>query len=232
MILPLTFCLALATGLAGDTLRVSDPSSRPLVLTTGTETVDTYLNDGGDRRLIGVFVQTVSETSTGYLVIQRNDLPSGESLSLDTIALARGSLATLWHGDVTRAGRRHVAFEDGRMRGVTVDSAGESHMVDEPVPPNHFDYSVFGLIANQLPLAEGYQVVVATYDIVRGPQYLPMSVAGTETLDWAGGRVGAWRLDTELAPGWTVSRWVEPTSRRELRWVVKAGSREMVGEVR
>jgi hypothetical protein len=232
VILPLTLSLTLFVGIPVDTLHVSDPLLGSPSLRLGTDTVDTYVINAGDRRFIGVFVQTIRETSDGYLVIQRNERPSGELLSLDTIALERGSLATQWHGDVTRAGWRHVAFANGRMRGILVDSAGASHVIDEAVPDAHFDYSVYGLITNQLPLAGLDHVVLATYDIARGPQYVPLAILGPESLDWKGESVQAWRLDTELAPGWMVSRWVEAKGRRELRWLVKSGSREMIGEVR
>lgn len=228
MFASLTLCLALLATPAADTVRVGD---RPLALSAGVDTVDNYVLRDGTERHVVTYVQTVDVVPEGYLVVQENLGVSGAMLSLDSILLAEGSLATMWHGDVTPSGRRHVVFADGRMRGIVVDSLGRESAVDTEVPPGLFDYSVAMLVADHLPLAVGYEVTLATYDITRGPVPVSVAVLGVDTL-----RVGtevheAWRMDVTFQ-GPAVTRRVDRASLHELEWELPLADRRMIGRRR
>jgi len=228
MFASLTLCLALLATPAADTVRVGD---RPLALSAGVDTVDNYVLRDGTERHVVTYVQTVDVVPEGYLVVQENLGVSGAMLSLDSILLAEGSLATMWHGDVTPSGRRHVVFADGRMRGIVVDSLGRESAVDTEVPPGLFDYSVAMLVADHLPLAVGYEVTLATYDITRGPVPVSVAVLGVDTL-----RVGtevheAWRMDVTFQ-GPAVTRRVDRASLHELEWELPLADRRMMGRRR
>ncbi len=228
MFASLTLCLALLATPAADTVRVGD---RPLALSAGVDTVDNYVLRDGTERHVVTYVQTVDVVPEGYLVVQENLGVSGAMLSLDSILLAEGSLATMWHGDVTPSGRRHVVFANGRMRGIVVDSLGRESTVDTEVPPGLFDYSVAMLVADHLPLAVGYEVTLATYDITRGPVPVSVAVLGVDTL-----RVGtevheAWRMDVTFQ-GPAVTRRVDRASLHELEWELPLADRRMIGRRR
>lgn len=230
MIAPLVLSALLLGPVAGDTIRVGEPTLTG-ILQPGVDTIDAYVVRDGQRQLVVTYVETIVETASGYLVIQENRSGSGTVMTLDTLAVTRGSLATEWHGDVTPAGRRHVTFAGGRMTGVEVDSAGVETGIDERVPAGCFDYSLLSLITNRLPLAEGYGATLATYDIARGPVDVSFTVVGSETTAVGGASFDTWRIDVDLGPR-IVTRWVERGTGRELRWSVRLPGRELIGEPR
>ena len=53
-------------------------------------------------------------------------------LTLDSVVVARGTLAPLSHTDTTPTGRTLVRFAGGRMRG-TADSSGRTTAIDRAV---------------------------------------------------------------------------------------------------
>ncbi|MEJ2207297.1 MAG: hypothetical protein P8170_24745 [Gemmatimonadota bacterium] len=228
MILPLALALATLVPTPADTVTAGTLS---LALTAGADTVDNYVVAGGERRLAITYIQTVSEADDGYLIVQENIRTGGQVVSLDSILVARRSLATVWHGDVTPVGSRHVAFDGRRVRGTVVDSLGEATPVDEAIPSGLFDYSIAMMVANLLPLEEGYEATLATYDIHRGPQFVHVNVSGTEEVTVGGARFDAWRMDVDFG-GPPVTRWVDRATRRELRVEVELGERRMVSEAR
>lgn len=213
-----------------DTIRVGDPTVHA-ALAGGVDSVDNYIVQDGERRLVVTFVQTITETPEGYLIVQENRGANGTLRSLDSIAVARGTLATTWHGDVTPQGSRHVEFREGRMTGVTVDTLGHETPVDEPVPAGFFDYSIMTLVADRLPLSVGYEATVATYDVTRSAVYTPIEVVGVESIRVNGTEFDTWRMEVHLGEQ-TVTRWVDRATGKELRWSVTLGSREMIGERR
>jgi len=215
---------------AGDTIRVGEPTVAG-TLQPGVDTIDAYVIRDGQRQLVVTSVETIVETASGYLVIQENRNGSGVIMTLDTVAVTHGSLATEWHGDVTPAGRRHVTFTGGRMTGVGVDSVGVETSIDERIGTDRFDYSLLSLITNRLPLATGYRATLATHDIARGPVDVPFTVRGAETIAVSGASFDTWRIDVDLGPR-IVTRWVERGTGRDLRWSVTLPGRELIGEPR
>jgi hypothetical protein len=222
--------VAVLASAPADTVRVGDVSV-PAQLGAAADTVDNYVVQAGERRLTGSTIETRSAIPEGWLIVQENRSVDGTLLSLDSIVVDGDTWATISHGDVTRAGRRHVTFSDGWMRGVDVDSLGNERPVAERVPSGLFDYSLFTLVADQLPLAVGFKTTVATYDITRGPVYVPLEVMAAEDVTVDGTKLEAWKTRVDLGPS-SVTRWIDRKTRREIRWSVDIGGREMVGERR
>jgi hypothetical protein len=230
MLTSILLSLLISAPTPSDTIRVGDVTLRRPII--GTDTIDTYMMSDGDRRPVAVFVQTTTEADGGYLVVQENRGPSGALLTLDSIFLSDGSLATSWHGDVTPEGSRHVRFSgNGRVRGVAVDTLGQESRIDEEIPAGLFDYSLLTLVADRLPLSAGYSATLATYDITRGPIFITLGVLAEETISLGQESFDVWRMEIALGEQ-TVTRWVERSTGRELRWSVTFGAREMIGERR
>jgi len=228
MVATLALSLVMLAPAPADTLHVGD---RSFSIPVGADTIDNYVVRGGEEQLVVTYVQTITEVPEGYLVVQENISRSGASLSLDSLLLAEGSLATAWHGDVTPNGRRHVAFTDGRVRGISVDSLGTETPVDAAIPPGLFDYSVATLVADHLPLESGYEATLATYDITRGPAHVSLAVVAVDTISVEGGTREAWRMEVAF-DGRTVTRWIDRMTRRELEWVLQFEDRRMIGRRR
>jgi len=224
------FLSMMITSTPADTIRVGDPSLKAN-LSAGADTVDNYVVQDGKRRLAVIFVQTFTETPEGHLIVQENRSASGAILSLDSLVVADGTMETLWHGDVTPMGRRHVVFSGGRVRGVAVDSVGRETTIDEERPEGLFDYSVLTLVADRLPLGPGYEATIATYDITRGPVDVSIRVLAAESVTIGGIELGAWRMQVDFGRQ-SVTRWVERGTGRELRWSLSMEGRDMIGERR
>jgi len=213
-----------------DTIRVGDPSLLT-TLSPGVETVDNFVMRDGKKYPAVTFVQTITEVPEGYRIVQENKSPDGTILTLDTIVVAKGTLATVWHGDVTPMGKRHVTFWKGRMKGVAVDTLNQKTQIDEAIPARLFDYSIMTLVADRLPLGKGYKATIATFDITRGEVYVPIEVVDAETIQVDGTEYDTWRMEVDVS-GRKVSRWVDRGSRKEIRWSVTFNGREMIGERR
>lgn len=230
MVGPILLSIVIAVASPADTIRVGHPSLQ-LTLPPGADTVDSYVSQEGEVRRAVTSVQTILEVPEGYLIVQENLGANGSLLTLDSILVAPGTLATLWHGDVTPAGRRHVAFGDGRVTGVAVDSLGRETSIEAELSAGSFDYSIFSLVADRLPLSVGFTATIATYDITRGPIFVSIEVLDAEDVVLGGTTYETWKMSVDLGPQ-SVTRWVDRTSRRELKWSVKMDAREMTGERR
>lgn len=223
-----TLVLSLVMLGPADTLHVGD---RSLTIPTGVDTIDNYVVRDGEEQLVVTYVQTITRVPEGYLVVQENVSRSGVTMSLDSLLLAEGSLATVWHGDVTPNGRRHVSFADGRVRGISVDSLGTETAVDTTIPPGLFDYSIATLVADHLPLEAGYEATLATYDITRGPAHVSLEVVAVDTMSVHGETREAWRMEVAF-DGRNVTRWIDRRTRRELEWALQFEGRRMIGRRR
>ncbi len=213
-----------------DTIRVgSVPHMLPLAV--GVDTVDNYVVAGGERQHMVTFVQTITAVDEGYLIVQENQRGDGSLFSLDSIVVSAGDLAPVWHGDVTPAGSRHVAFSNGRVSGIHVDTLSVETGIDEPVLPGLFDYSLMTLVLDHLPLVAGYEGTLATYDVTRGPVWVSFRVVGSEPVRLGDSTFEAWKMEVDVGPQ-TVTRWVERDTGRELRWEIEVDGRRMVGERR
>ncbi|MDF1504823.1 hypothetical protein [Roseisolibacter sp. H3M3-2] len=210
-----------------DTVRAGDPRLATLGLAPKADTVDNwFVNAAGERRLGVVYVETVTATPGGFLVVEHNRRPDGRTLTLDSIEVDARTLATRWHADVTPRGGRHVTFAGGRVTGTATDSAGRATPVDAAAPAA-IDYSVQGLVIPRLPLREGYRAVVETYDVTRGPQAVAVRVVGADT---AAGRP-AWQVELDYG-GFRATQWIDRERRRTLRTRVTRPGMELVAEPR
>jgi hypothetical protein len=214
-----------------DTVRAGAASLQALVLPVGVDSSDTYMLRNGERRLLVTYVEEVTRTPDGYLIVGRNVRPNGATVSLDSVAVAPGTLAPVWHADSTRGGRTRVRFAGGRMRGSVVDSAGARTEIDSVVPAGVYDYSMASRVVNLLPLRAGYTVVLPTYDIHRGPQFTRVSVLGEEDVEVRGRRVPTWKVEMDYGR-FKATRWIHRDTRRDVRTAVENGGMQMEVEYR
>ena len=209
-----------------DTVR-ADGAVR-LQLAVGVDSSHTYAVRGEERRRIMTYVETISEVPEGYLVVGENVRPDGQSFSVDSVIVARGSLAPLWHSDHSPAGHMDVRYDGGRLTG-TSDSAGTAAPVDVAVQPGAFDYSMARMVVNQLPLRAGYAGVIVAHDIRRGAVPLPFQVLGEEAVTVAGRTAQAWKVEVDLGRARAI-RWIDQSTREDLRMVVTFPGGQMVAE--
>jgi hypothetical protein len=209
-----------------DSIR-ADTAGR-LVLAVGVDSSHTYAVRGDERQKIMIYVETVSEVPEGYLIVGENVRPDGQSFSIDSLIVARGSLAPLWHADHSPAGHMEVRYEGARLKGAS-DSAGTTRAVDSPVRAGAFDYSMARMVINQLPLAAGYAGVIVTHDIRRGAVPLPFRVIGEEEIVVGGKAAKSWKVEVDLGRAQAV-RWIDQATRKDLRTTVTFPGGQMVAE--
>ncbi len=220
-----TALVALLPSLASaqsDTLRAvaSSWAAQPAI---GVDTALVYFNRGGARQLGITYIESVAKTAAGYLVVQQNIRPNGQVVTLDSIELAAGTLAPIWHSDVTPAGRMRVEFANGRMRGTSTNPAGTATPVDTAVPAGAMDFSTASSFAGLLPLRAGYSAVLLTNDVHRGAVPVEIRVTGEETLDVRGKSMKAWVVEN-VTGGRVVRRWIDQAARREIKVLVDMGN--------
>lgn len=227
------FCLIAVAALLGspvqaqvDSIRADSAARRELAV--GVDSSHTYAVRGDERRKIMIYVETVSEVPEGYLIVGENVRPDGQSFSIDSLIVARGSLAPLWHADHSPVGHMAVRYEGERLKGAS-DSAGMSRTVDSPVPAGAFDYSMARMVINQLPLEVGYSGVIVTHDIRRGALPLPFRVVGEEEIVVGGKSAKGWKVEVDLGRAKAV-RWIDQTTRKDLRTTVTFPGGQMVAE--
>jgi hypothetical protein len=214
-----------------DTLRAGAAPRRALRLASGVDSSDTYVLRAGQRRLVMTYVEETASTPDGYLIVGRNVRPDGTVASLDSVVVARGTLAPVRHSDVTPAGRTDVRFTAGRMRGALVDSTGTRRAIDAPVPAGVYDYSMASRVVNLLPLRVGYRAVLPSYDIHRGAQFTRVGVLAAEDVEVRGRRVPAWKVEMDYGR-FKATRWIDRGTRRDLRTTVNTGATELAVEHR
>jgi len=230
MTAPILLSLLMTALTPADTIRVGEaPMAIPL--TAGVDTVDNYVLVDGERRLVAISIQAVTTVEGGYRIVQENLRPSGQVMTLDSIVVTEENLATVWHGDVTPLGRRHLRFSAGRASGIAIDTLGVETPIDERADGDRFDYSIMSIVIDRLPLEAGYEATLQTFDITRGPVDVTFRVVGAESIRLGQTTFDTWKTEVDLGPQ-TVVRWIERSTGRELRWSLEAGGREMFGERR
>lgn len=195
----------------------------------GTDTARVFFERNGTRRLGIVYVEAITRTPTGFMIVQQNMRPNGAIVTLDTVTFAAKTFAPLWHSDVTPRGKTRVSYANGRVRGMSTDTAGVSRSVDTTAAPDLIDFSVASTFARLLPLAVGYSAVLKSFDIHRGVIHTPVRVVGEETLTIGEKQVPAWKIET-TSNGQTVTHWIDQATRRELRVRLSMGQAEMIME--
>ena len=219
---------ALPVHAQADTVRAG--AARRFQLTTGVDSTDTYAIRGEERRKIMTYIETVTEVPEGYLIVGENVRPDGQSFSVDSLLVARGSLAPIWHADHSPAGHMDVRYVGDRLVGSS-DSAGRSKPVDAAAAAEAFDYSMARMVINQLPLEPGYEGFVVTHDIRRGAVSLPFRVLGEEEMTIGGKTAKGWKVEVDLGRA-TAVRWIDQATRKDLRTVVTFPGGQMVAEPR
>ena len=212
-----------------DTVRAGAQGQDSLRLVVGVDSTDTFIVRDTARVRIMTYVESVSETAEGYLIVGENVTPAGATVSLDSVLVARGTLAPRWHSDLTPAGRSRVSYAGTRMLGTAIDTAGVDSPMDAAVAAGAFDYSMARLVINQLPLTVGYEGVLLTHDIRRGTIPVAFRVVGAETVTVAGRAADAWKVEMNYG-AFTAERWIDRATREDLRTRVVVNGREMLVE--
>lgn len=212
-----------------DTIVVGHPALRGVMLTPRTDTTEVYVTQNGTRRLVSTSVQTVSRVPEGYLVVQVGRGRNG--ISIDSTTLSAATFAPIRHVEAMPDRRSTFTFANGGLTGPLTDSTG-THAIDERVPVNRFDFSTIGEIANHLPFAAGYEAVIVAYDVFTlKDRTVTVSVSGRETRSWKGREIDAWKTVTDFGTH-RVTRWVDPESRRDLRWEISMQGMLMEGTLK
>lgn len=197
--------------------------------TVGTDTAMLYLVRDGQRQAAITYIETVTRVADGFMLVQLNMRANGLTATLDTVVLAPGTLAPVWHADRTPAGSMRVAYAGGRLTGVRVDTAGQRTAVDTAVAADLLDFSAASSFFRLLPLRPGYAVVLKSWDVHRGVIHYPVRVTGEEEIDVAGAMVKTWKVETSSG-GRTIEHWIDQRTRREVRATTTMGPMRMVME--
>lgn len=212
-----------------DTIRAGAPGHDSFELPVGVDSTDAFMVRDGARMKMMTYVETISETPEGYLIVGENVRPDGVRMTLDSVVVARATLAPLQHSDVTPAGRMQVTYADGRMSGASVDTAGRESPLDTAVVPGAFDYSMARLVINRLPLRAGYAGVLLTHDVKRGTVPIGFRVVAEEPVTVGGRTADAWKVEMDYGTH-TAERWIDRETGADLRTRVVVGGREIVVE--
>lgn len=210
-----------------DTLVPGHPALRTVHVRIGTDTTETFTVANGARRKINTSIQSVAKTPTGYLVVQVAQSPGGEMI--DSTWIDAGTFATRRHVEVGPMGSKSFAFAGRHVTGTRVDS-GKTRTVDFMLDRDALDNSVGGLVMLGLPMTPGGSAVIATYDLSGDYNHATVRVVGDDAVPESSAR--GWKLVTDYKSGareWSVNHWIDPDTRRDLRWELTIGNRSMFG---
>jgi hypothetical protein len=203
----------------GDTLRPGDARLAAFA-PPAADTSDVWMERDTAVRPVGVFTQHVIPASHGgrpaHTVVQRMEMRG--RVILDSVTVQGGSWAPVRHAAVTPAYRLAAEYRDGRVRGVRADSTGEKPL-DAALSGARFDFSLATLLAQGLPLREGYAACLPSYDVARGSEMLVgVRVTGAETVTLKGRSHDVWVVEIDYGGG-TATYYMDRATRREVGWV-------------
>ncbi len=212
-----------------DTVRAGAPGYDSFVLEPSVDSTDTYMVRDGQHVKLMTYVETITETPNGYLIVGENVRPDGRSFTVDSVLVARGTLAPIRHSDMTPLGRTSVRYEGDDMTGTATDTTGAESPLAMDVAAGAFDYSMARMIINLLPLRTGYAGVLLTHDIKRGGIAVPFRVVAEEQVTVGGKTAAAWKVEMNYG-SFMAERWIDRATRKDLRTRVVANGREMLVE--
>lgn len=212
-----------------DTVRAGARGYDGFTLRPGVDSTDTFMIREGQRAKLMTYVETITETPDGYLIVGENVRPDGRSFTVDSVLVARGTLAPIRHSDMTPVGRTSVRYEGDDMTGTATDTTGAESPLAMDVAAGAFDYSMARMIINLLPLRTGYAAVLLTHDIKRGGIAVPFRVVAEEQVTVSGKTAAAWKVEMNYG-AFTAERWIDRATRKDLRTRVVANGREMLVE--
>lgn len=213
-----------------DTIVVGHHALRAREPHVGVDTTDVFVERDGKRQLINSGIEKVSRTKDGYLVVYESRTPRGPML--DSITIAASTLAPIRHVEAFGNAGAVLSYGSGRLTGTQVDTTGAKKPVDVAVDPKRFDFSILTQITRMLPAEVGYNAVILTYDVSpMKEKAINYRVVGQEKVTWKGAEVNAMKTVTDFGTH-QVSRWMDPKTRRDLKWEIKSPTMHMTGETR
>ncbi|MES2522259.1 MAG: hypothetical protein V4617_06155 [Gemmatimonadota bacterium] len=204
---------------ADDTIRVGAPRVPSSLRNAETDTSRVSMKRGADSVPMSAYVESITPTPDGFLIVGRNISAAGVTMSIDTIAVSK-TFAPLWHADSAASGRARVVYARGRVTGTRVDSTGKTTTIDIPVAAGAFDYSYARLVIGWLPLRVGFRGVLATHDITRGAVHMPFRVVGDERIVARGVAADAWKVELDRPGAPTQTTWLSKATGKTLRVVI------------
>lgn len=200
-----------------DTLAVGSPAITAAHLAAGVDTFQLYVSIDGAFEQVGTAVHEnhVSDEG-GRPVLVRGEhivLITGESLSADTFALARETLAPLWYRSTSSTERVAIEFSGAGVSG-SQRKGGQSKPVTAALGQRAFLAAATDLLLGALPLRTGFAAVLPVYDVADGLAYATVEVTEVEEI---GRGVQAWRIEVQggAAPG---TYWLDRESRTLVRF--------------
>jgi hypothetical protein len=233
-ILPL---LALAVALVPAAARAQQPAVPPpahRVVAPGAAEVRPRVHEGTDTLQMvmekdGVEIpvaQLVMETrvdgaAPGGPVIRRVEITVSRMIpsTVDTFALAAATLAPVSQRTYET---RTVAldYDSAGVHG-SITEGGRTGRVDVRLPVRVWYDNAMDLLLGALPLADGYEASLPTYDDATGTAaWRDLRVVGSEQVAGPSGAVDAWRVET-TSRGRTSTYFIDKSTGRMLVWAQK-----------
>jgi predicted enzyme related to lactoylglutathione lyase len=206
-----------------DTVRVGSPSLDLSKIPIGTEIMESWRLEDGERVAHTTTRQTIRrETRDGeeVFVVRTVHASGPEDTTIGTIVARARDLALLHHKVKGPEDSAAVSVTSGHLTGWVVLPGQPSRFLDQALERPVFPIEgQMPWILKLLPYEEGYAAVIPHFNEWRGGEvWRTIRVLGSETIEHEGRSVDCWRVDRgELWPGHRAILWVEKPTHCVLR---------------
>jgi hypothetical protein len=196
---------------------------RPRPVREGTDTLQMVMEkDGVEIPVAQLVMETrLDRSAPGGPVIRRVETTTSRMVAstVDTFAVAAATLEPVSQRTYeTRAVA--LDYDSAGVHG-TITEGGQTGRVDLRLPVRVWYDNSMDLLLGALPLAEGYEASLPTYDDATGTiAWRNIRVAGTEQIAGPLGAVTAWRVETSRGGSSSVY-WMDRTTGLMLAWSQK-----------
>ena len=212
--------------IAVDTITVGHPALRGKTVEPGVDTTEVFIERDGKLQLVNTSIEEVSTTPNGILVVFIGKGRQG--VSLDSVTINRTTFAPIRHVEAFPGKNATYTFARSRITGSSKDSTGE-HKTDAALRDGIFDFSVVQQVMRLLPLKVGYEAAILSYDVAQLKERTVIyRVTGEERLTINGKEYASFKTVMDVGTH-KVTRWVDATTHRDLKWDVALPNMHMVG---
>ena len=95
----------------------------------------------------------------------------------------------------------NLTYRPGRVMGSRINADGTTVPINVLTNGPVWEGNLWGVTFGALPLAEGAHLTLPTYQYDQGVGAFDLKVTGSEQVDTPNGKVAAWTVDIEVAPG-------------------------------
>ncbi|NNG16457.1 MAG: hypothetical protein HKM89_08250 [Gemmatimonadales bacterium] len=215
---------------AVDTILVGDSAVRANLLRLGTERVESYRLEDGEKTPLSTTMRSIGPGRAGNLdvfVIDATHASADGDTTVSSIVI-RASDFSLLHQRVKGArDSAAVSVSEGHLTGWVVLPEQPIQLLDL-----EFDRPVFPIegqmpwLFPMLPFESGYAATIPHFSPWAGEEtWAPITVLASETIEHGGSRVVCWKVDTGPLgpPGYRGFHWIEQGTGRVLRSVLSGG---------